>query len=340
MSDATPDEAAPAPPAADPQERFEPWNDGDAPEHYLPDDALRDAVAVAVTLGLPLLLTGEPGTGKTQLAYWLAHQRGGKPLVFDTKTTSTAQDLFYQYDSLRRFHDAQASVKRPLADYIELKALGLAIALAVEADDARKFLAAELRGLPPRRSVVLIDEVDKAPRDVPNDLLREIEQMRFVVREAGPGDGFPAEFRADTAYRPIVVLTSNSERNLPDAFLRRCVFHNLGFPDDKQLGRIVQARLDRGGNGSGPRVAPDIDTAAIDRSAIQDFLEIRQLSLKKKPGTAELLAWVQVLRRRGLDVRAGAASRRDEIGRTYALLAKTLEDLQRLRQRIGLSPVA
>lgn len=303
---------------------FTPWSDEDA-SCYLVSDGLRDAVRVAVALGQPLLLTGDPGTGKTQLAYRLAHDlNAGAPLVFDTKTTTAAQDLFYRYDTLRHFHDTQTlPERRPLRDYVEFQALGLAILLAMDPEVAGPFLPETLRGGPRRRSVVLVDEVDKAPTDVPNDLLREFSEMRFQVREGGAGD-FP-EFRAPDAYRPIVVLTSNSEKSLPDAFLRRCVFYHLEFPDAAQLRAIVRLRL-----GTGP------EFERIDEGAVSEFTSIRQLALKKPPATAEFLGWVRVLRDRGLDPVRDAGRRGEELERTYTVLAKTVEDLRRMRDRAGL----
>ncbi|HET7234273.1 MAG TPA: MoxR family ATPase [Longimicrobium sp.] len=303
--------------------RYRAWNDDENPAHYVPEPGLRDAVNVALALGQPLLLTGEPGTGKTQLAWSLAYDLGlGDPLVFDTKTTTAATDLFYHYDALRHFRDAQMGRNdMPVRGYVEFQALGLAILRAMDPEQAAPYLPPEERGLPKRRSVVLVDEIDKAPRDVPNDLLREVVEMRFRVREAASGE-FPPELKADPEFRPIVVLTSNSEKNLPDAFLRRCVFYHLDFPGEAALRRIVELRLGRG-DGAG----------RVDAAAVQEFLEIRKLPLKKAPATAELLAWVRVLRDRGIDPRRDP----ERAAPTFTVLAKTVEDLRRLRERAGLA---
>jgi len=164
----------------------------EAPEGYVASPALRDAVNVAIALGQPLLLTGEPGTGKTRLAFSVAHELGlGRPLIFYTKTTSTARDLFYTYDSLGHFHDAQLKDKQNLnaSQYIQYQALGQAII------DSHQ-----------QRSVVLVDEIDKAPRDLPNDILNELEAMSFTVRETGE------THTAQEVHRPILILTSKIGR--------------------------------------------------------------------------------------------------------------------------------
>jgi MoxR-like ATPase len=322
--------------------RFRGWNDDEDPAHYIPEPGLRDAVNVALSLGQPLLLTGEPGTGKTQLAWSLAYDLGlGDPLVFDTKTTTSATDLFYQYDALRHFRDAQTGREdMSVRDYVEFQALGLAILRAMDPAEAAPFLPAKEAGRPRRRSVVLVDEIDKAPRDVPNDLLREVVEMRFRVREAASGD-FPEVMQADKEFRPIVVITSNSEKNLPDAFLRRCVFYHLGFPDYDTLRKIVELRLGAADGAAGAARAgaasaagaasPSSAGEAIDASAVRDFLEIRKLPLKKAPATAELLAWVRVLRDRGID----PVREPKRAAPTLSVLAKTVEDLHRLRVRAG-----
>lgn len=303
------------------------------PKNYLPDEGLVDAVNVALLLNQPLLLTGEPGTGKTQLAYHLAYQLGlGEPLKFDTKSTSTARDLFYGYDALGRFHAAQSvqlgeklgekiSNNRSV-DYLIYNALGLAIVLTNPPNEIKAFLPSDM--IPhskPQRSVVLIDELDKAPRDFPNDILSEIEQMYFRIPEIGN-----VKIEANMKMRPIVVMNSNSEKPLPDAFLRRCVYYNIPFPNKKRLTEIVEARL-----GEEVKHTSDFLSDALDL-----FLVLRSKGgLRKKPATAELLNWLFVLR--GMfeeeKVKNPLATHPEEVLRTLSSLVKTLED-QTAAQRI------
>lgn len=287
------------------------------PALYLADDGLRDAVNVALALGQPLLLTGEPGTGKTQLAASLAHELAlGEPLVFNVKTTSTAHDLFYRYDSLRHFHASQFEhTEQKAEDFISYEALGLAILRTLAPDDP--LLPPGFAHTQSARSVVLIDEIDKAPRDLPNDLLNEFEAMTFTVKETG------RPFRTDPALRPILVITSNSEKHLPDAFLRRCVFYHIPFPDAVRLRQIVEARL-----GTDHTFSPSKLEAALGH-----FVAIRELGLKKQPATAEFLAWVHVLARLDLDVSDLNAGQREALLFSYSILAKTREDLELLRSR-------
>ncbi|HEU4767864.1 MAG TPA: MoxR family ATPase, partial [Pyrinomonadaceae bacterium] len=263
---------------------------------------LRDAVNVALVLGQPLLVTGEPGTGKTQLAGSIAHELSlAPPYVFRTKTTSTAKDLFYRYDALRHFHDANVIKKNAetlnVEDYINYEALGLAILYAQKDNSSA------------RRSVVLIDEVDKAPRDFPNDILNEIEEFSFTVSETGK------TFEVNESHRPIVLLTSNSEKNLPDAFLRRCVFYNIPAPDHRQLLSIVKNRL-KLSEDFYPFVEP----------LVRHFEDIRGLALKKKPATAELLAWLAVLNKMHVNNDSVAPGKSEALAFTYSILAKNKED--------------
>lgn len=286
------------------------------PADYLADDGLRNAVNVALALGQPLLLTGEPGTGKTQLAGSLAYELGlPAPLVFNVKTTSTARDLFYRYDSLRHFHDAQFQRENiEIENYITYEAFGLAVLLSMPPAEADPALPPQWRGRGPARVVVLIDEIDKAPRDLPNDVLNEIEEMAFTVKETGKA------FAADSRCRPVVVLTSNSEKNLPDAFLRRCVFYHIAFPDAARLTQIVERRLKKTG----------AFTPQMLQNAVSHFEEIRQLGLRKQPATAEFLGWVQILQRMQIDVKNPKPGQAEALAFSYSVLAKTKEDLERL----------
>jgi MoxR-like ATPase len=235
-----------------------------------------EAVNVALELGQPLLVTGEPGCGKTDLAYGVALQLGlSQVWRYDTQSSSTADDLFYRFDHLARFHDAnlREGTLRPTEDYVELQALGAAV-------------------LAERTQVVLIDEIDKAPRDLPNDLLARFEEpMRFRVREV------PGAPEVQQRARHLVIVTSNAERELPDPFLRRCVYLLMDFPSDPvKLTAIVARHL---------KVA---DGDASVREAAERFLEVRdQLATgradARKPSTSELIQWARALRARGL--RAG-----------------------------------
>jgi len=291
---------------------FERLAELDNPAFYIAEKGLRDAVNVALALGQPLLVTGEPGTGKTQLAYSLAYELDlAAPLTFQTKTTSTAKDLFYRYDALSHFHDAQFYKEAAVIEnYIAYEALGLAILLSLDPAEAHPHLPERLRGNGPVRSVVLIDEIDKAPRDLPNDVLNEIENMSFTVKETGQ------TFSADQSYRPILVLTSNSEKNLPDAFLRRCIFYHIAFPDEERLKEIVQSRL---------RLHADFTPQMLDH-AIHHFSEIREMALKKKPATAEFLAWTQILEKMQLDVANLKPGEAEALAFSYSILAKSKED--------------
>jgi MoxR-like ATPase len=288
------------------------------PAFYKAEKGLKDAVNVALTLGQPLLVTGEPGTGKTQLAASIAHELDfPPPLEFHTKTTSTAKDLFYRYDTLAHFHDAQFRKEGvPVEAYITYEALGLAILLAMDPKEADPRLQPELRGRGPMRSVVLVDEIDKAPRDLPNDVLNEVEHLCFTVKETG------RTFSAQQQYRPILVFTSNSEKNLPDAFLRRCVFYHISFPDRLRLREIVRDRL---------KMSATFTPEMLD-SAIRHFEEIRDLALKKKPATAEFLAWVRVLERMQLDAGKLKPGEEEALAFTYSLLAKNKEDREMLQR--------
>ena len=221
------------------------------------------AVNTALAVDQPLLVTGEPGCGKTSLAFAVARQLGAEVEEHHVKSTSLARDLLYAFDSVRRFHDASigAVEARDPRRYVTLTALGRALASS-------------------STRVVLIDEIDKAHRDFPNDLLHELDRKSFTVQETGE--------RYDQRCRHFVLVTSNGERRLPDAFLRRCVYLHLPFPDATMLHAIVRAHgIARAGE-------PLVD------AAIARFEELRALDVEKRPATSELLAWIFVLARRGV----------------------------------------
>ncbi len=272
------------------------------PKLYTPSHELKDAVNVALMLGQPLLVTGEPGTGKTQLAYHVAHFFGlGKPLIFNAQTTTKAMDLFYTYDALGHFQHNQNQKSTLNKSQIEEKfihynALGEAIRQNT-------------------RMVVLIDEIDKAPRDFPNDILFAIEQLSFQIKE------IQRHFKAKNENRPIIIITSNSEKNLPDAFMRRVVYHHIQFPNSEELLYILSKRLD--------------GIALTDMKRIVDhFYKIRNLHLKKPPSTAELIYWALLLQKINFPIvsldNPTNYETRDQLLMTYAVLAKNKEDLAML----------
>jgi MoxR-like ATPase len=281
---------------------------------YEPSDELAKAVNVALLLGQPLLLTGEPGTGKTELARSLAWQLGyGDPLKFECKSTTEARHLFYHYDTLGRFQARDGDGGKRAADYVQYNALGRAIVRTRTLDQISHVLPQpeHEKHDGPRPSVVLIDEIDKAPRDFPNDILNEIERNYFRIPELGH---VPVE--ADPNLRPVVVLTSNAEKSLPPAFLRRCVYFHIEFPDRQTLEKIVENRV---GQFRGNRLFPE---------ALDLFTNLRSpdTGLQKPPATAELLAWLVFLKQRGADLTKPMRNSADLVKDSLVLLVKEFDD--------------
>jgi MoxR-like ATPase len=312
-----------------------------APEIYIADRALEMAARVAVELGQPLLLTGEPGTGKTSFAAFLASRLApawlglDRPLPlfkFDTKSTSVASDLFYRFDNLRRLHAIHdPSMSPDNRDYISFEALGLAILLTRPRAEVRDLGVATLSGAGPGRSVVLVDEIDKAPRDFPNDILNEVEQMYFRIPELRDDAGAIRVVRAEPELKPLMVLTSNSEKNLPAAFLRRCIFHHIEFPERKyklRMTDIIASNLTRHPRGR------------LNDEAVDFFYTLREdRSMQKPPATAELVQWMRLLHGRLLArEESGAADlpltalSLEELSGTLGTLAKNVDDLRRAQQ--------
>jgi MoxR-like ATPase len=297
-----------------------------APEGYIPPQATVDAVNVALALGQPLLVTGEPGCGKSTLADWVAYRLGlGRALRFQTRSTAIARDLFYVFDAVGRFNAAQNlddGGKRLSIDprlYITYTGLGEAVMRALGREGTTRFVnpaRLDAYNVAPMRSVVLIDEVDKAPRDFPNDVLGELENFSFSIPELA---GIQAA--APTDLLPIVIVTSNIERALPDAFLRRCVYHHMTFPEPATLERIIYTRIR-----SIPEAAPLVG------SAVNAVGELRSAGLRKPPGTAELLAFVLALRARGLGPTDRLETTQvDWISDAMTTLVKTQSDQERAR---------
>lgn len=225
---------------------------------YVASDSLKQVVNVALAIKRPLLLKGEPGTGKTLLAQSIAQSLNRPLLRWNVKSTTKAQDGLYLYDTVQRLNDSRfgdGDVK-DIKRYIKMGKMGEA------------FIAEN-------PVVLLIDEIDKADLEFPNDLLAELDEMRFTVLETNE------EIKAK--HRPMVVITSNSEKELPDAFLRRCVFHYIEFPDEKLMADIVKVHF------------PDLEKN-LSQGAIKKFFEVRsRKGLRKPPSTSELIDWIQAL---------------------------------------------
>ena len=231
---------------------------------YIASDDLRSAVNVAVALGRPLLLRGEPGTGKTLLAENLAKALELPLIRWHVKSTTKAKDGLYIYDTVKRLYDSRfGGDVNDIEKYIKLGPLGQALDL-------------------PTKSVLLIDEIDKADIEFPNDLLHERDAMRFTIDETGR--------EVVAKERPVIIITSNNEKELPDAFLRRCVFHYIQVPDRELMTEIVKVHH------------PDITDRVLE-NALEMFFSLRGTpKLRKKPSTSELIDWILALKKAGVDL--------------------------------------
>ncbi len=257
---------------------------------YVATDDLTIAVNAAVTLERPLLVKGEPGTGKTELARQVSLSLGLPMIEWNIKSTTRAQQGLYEYDAVSRLRDSQLGEERvhDVKNYIRKGKLWEAF----EAD---------------RKTVLLIDEIDKADIEFPNDLLQELDQMEFFVYETGE------TIRA--RHRPIVIITSNNEKELPDAFLRRCFFHYIRFPDIDTLRRIVEVHH------------PGIKDALL-TTALTQFYEIRdQAGLKKKPSTSEVLDWLKLLLAEDMTAEDLKSSGKNALPKLHGALLKNEQDV-------------
>ena len=259
-------------------------------QQYVSTDDLTVAVNAAIALERPLLVKGEPGTGKTELAIQVAKSLGLPLLEWNIKSTTKAQQGLYEYDAVSRLRDSQLGEERvhDVKNYIKKGKLWEAF----EAGD---------------RLVLLIDEIDKADIEFPNDLLQELDKMEFYVYETGE------TIKANK--RPIVIITSNNEKELPDAFLRRCFFHYIRFPEMETLKQIVEVHF--------PGIKPELVAEALTQ-----FYDIRETpGLKKKPSTSEVLDWLKLLLVEDLDPADMKRDGKDALPRLHGALLKNEQDV-------------
>ncbi len=230
---------------------------------YVISEPLKNAVNVTIALERPLLIRGEPGTGKTLLAHSIANGLGKRLIVWNIKSTTKAQEGLYVYDTVQRLNDSRfgGSDVSDIKQYIKLGKLGQAF-------------------VSPEQVVLLIDEIDKADLEFPNDLLNELEEMSFYIPETNE--------TITAIHRPIVVITSNAEKELPDAFLRRCIFHYIEFPHSELMEEIVRVHF------------PNIKDSLLSE-ALKTFYKLREIDdFRKKPSTSELIDWIRALMAGGI----------------------------------------
>ena len=260
-------------------------------QNYVATEDLKIAVNAAVTLERPLLVKGEPGTGKTELAKQVANSLGLQLYEWNIKSTTKAQQGLYEYDAVSRLRDSQLGDKKveEVKNYIKKGKLWQAF----ESDE---------------KVVLLIDEVDKADIEFPNDLLQELDKMAFHVYETGEN--------VTAKKRPVVIITSNNEKELPDAFLRRCFFHYIRFPDQETLEKIVRVHY------------PNIKQNLLS-TALAQFFELReQPGLKKKPSTSEALDWLKLLLAEDLSVTDLTKEGKSSLPQLHGALLKNEQDVQ------------
>ncbi len=265
-------------------------------DNYVATDDLQLAVNAAVTLQRPLLIKGEPGTGKTMLAEEVAATMGKKLISWHIKSTTKAQQGLYEYDAVSRLRDSQLGDEKvhDIKNYIKQGMLWQA------------FTADE-------QVVLLIDEIDKADIEFPNDLLVEIDKMQFSVYETGE--------TIVAKHRPIIIITSNNEKELPDAFLRRCFFHYINFPDKNTMQAIIKVHH------------PDLKKSMLN-AALEVFFEVREVTgLKKKPSTSELIDWIKLLVADDIPIEAlQNKSIKEAIPPLYGALLKNEQDVEMLQK--------
>ena len=262
-------------------------------KEYVASQQLMASVNVAIALQKPLLIKGEPGTGKTMLAQAVAKSLDKQLIIWNIKSTTKAQDGLYMYDTIQRLYDGQFGEEGvdDIARYIKLGKLG-------EAFESEE------------QVILLIDEIDKADLEFPNDLLWELDQMEFYIHET--------KRTVKAKHRPIVIITSNAEKELPDAFLRRCIFHYIDFPDEALMEEIVKTHY------------PNVEENLL-KNAMDVFYQIRSLKdIRKKPSTSELIDWINALQIGGIP-----ADRIKSELPFVGVIVKKDEDLEGLAQRIN-----
>ena len=263
-------------------------------KEYISTVDLTVAVNASIALEKPLLVKGEPGTGKTELARQIANSLNLEIIEWNIKSTTKAQQGLYEYDAVSRLRDSQLGEKiKDVSKYIK---------------KGKIWNSFETK----KKSVLLIDEIDKADIEFPNDLLQELDKMQFYVYETGE--------IVKAKKRPIVIITSNNEKELPEAFLRRCFFHYIQFPEMDTLKKIVQVHF------------PDIKKSLLD-SALKQFFEIREIpGLKKKPSTSEALDWIKLLLIEDLDPKDLKSDGKNLLPKLHGALIKNEQDIQLFEQ--------